>query len=221
MHQSENTKIKLITIINKDEYSWLILLCKVSQIYKKGDKSSPSNYMPLSITCILCEIFEHIVASNVARHLDENQILYDLLHSFRSRRSCGTQLTVLIEELLKILHDGKQTDVILLDFSKAFDKVNYVKLILKLHRYEIRDTTLSWIKALPNGRSQTVVLKGNCSEEVPVNSGGVLREKMYAILRLQLEYAAPVWDPHTKEDIQKLESVQRRASRWVLGDYSP
>ena len=26
MHQSENIKIKLITIINKDEYSWLILL---------------------------------------------------------------------------------------------------------------------------------------------------------------------------------------------------
>ena len=26
MHQSENIKIKLITIINTDEYSWLILL---------------------------------------------------------------------------------------------------------------------------------------------------------------------------------------------------
>ena len=26
MHQSKNIKIKLITIINKDEYSWLILL---------------------------------------------------------------------------------------------------------------------------------------------------------------------------------------------------
>ena len=31
----------------------------------------------------------------------------------------------------------------------------------------------------------------------------------------------PVWDPHTKDDIQKIESVQRRAARWVLGDYSP
>ena len=27
MHQSENIKIKLITMINKDEYPWLILLC--------------------------------------------------------------------------------------------------------------------------------------------------------------------------------------------------
>ena len=49
-----------------------------------------------------------------------------------------------------------------------------------------------------------------------------LRERAYkAIVRPQLEYAAPVWDPHTLNDIQKIEMVQRRAARWVLGDYSP
>ena len=49
-----------------------------------------------------------------------------------------------------------------------------------------------------------------------------LRENAYkAIVRLQLGYAAPVWDPNTKDDIQKIESVQRRAARWVRGDYSP
>ena len=48
------------------------------------------------------------------------------------------------------------------------------------------------------------------------------RGKAYkAIVRLQLEYAAPVSDPHTLNDIQKIEMVQRRAARWVLGDYSP
>ena len=70
------------------------------------------------------------------RHLDENQILYDLQHGFRSRRSCETQLTVLIKEPhKKTLQDGKQTGVILLDLSKAFDKVNHEKLVLKLYSY--------------------------------------------------------------------------------------
>ena len=49
-----------------------------------------------------------------------------------------------------------------------------------------------------------------------------LRERAYkAIVRPQLEYAAPVWDPHTQDDIDKIEMVQRRAARWVLNDYSP
>ena len=49
-----------------------------------------------------------------------------------------------------------------------------------------------------------------------------LRERAYkAIVRPQLEYAAPVWDPHHQDDILKTEMVQRRAARWVLGDYSP
>ena len=50
----------------------------------------------------------------------------------------------------------------------------------------------------------------------------LIRENAYkAIVRPQLEYAAPVWDPHTRDDIHKIESVQRRGARWVLGDYSP
>ena len=49
-----------------------------------------------------------------------------------------------------------------------------------------------------------------------------LRELTYkAIVRPQLEYAAPVWDPYIQEDIQRIEMVQRRAARWVLSDYSP
>ena len=102
------------------------------------------------------------------KHFDENQILYDLQHGFRSKRSCETQLTILIDELHRNPKDGKQTDIILLDFSKAFHKVNHEKLIFKLQSYGIRGSTLSWIKAFLNGRSQTVVMEVDCSDEVPV-----------------------------------------------------
>ena len=129
------------------------------------------NYRPISLTCILCKLLEHIVTSTVVKHLDQNKILYDLQHGFRAKRPYETQLTMLIEEFLQNLKEGTQTDVILLDFSKAFDKVSHEKLIHKLHGFGIRGRTLSWIKAFLNGRSQTVVLEGDCSEEVPVTSG--------------------------------------------------
>ena len=52
---------------------------------------------------------------------------------------------------------GKQTDLILLDFSKAFDKVSNEKLPLKLHHYGIRGDTLKWIKDFWDNRKQAVV----------------------------------------------------------------
>ena len=128
------------------------LKANVSPIFKKGDKTCPANYRPISLTCILCKLLEHIVASNVVKHMDQHKILYDLKHGFRAWRSCETQLTMLIEEIHQNLSDGKQTDVILLDFCKAFDKVNHEKLIYKLHGYGIHGRTLSWIKAFLNGR---------------------------------------------------------------------
>ena len=65
----------------------------------------------------------------------------------------------------------KQNDLILLDFSKAFDKVNHSKLILKLHTYGIWNSTLRWINAFLNNRAQRVVFEGEESDSVPVRSG--------------------------------------------------
>ena len=134
------------------------LKANVSPVFKKGEESSPSNYRHISLTCILFKILQHIITSNIVKDLDDIKILYDLQHGFRAKRSCETQLIVLVEELHQNMKAGKQTDVILLDFSKAFDKVNHEKLIYKLHGYGIRGKTLTWIKAFLNGRSQTVVL---------------------------------------------------------------
>ena len=78
---------------------------------------------------------------------------------------------MLIEDLARNVSKGKQTDLILLDFSKAFDKVNHSKLLWKLHQYGIRGNALAWIRAFLGNRSQTVVLDGEESESVPVTSG--------------------------------------------------
>ena len=110
----------------------------VTPIFKKGEKLKPSNYRPVSLTCILCKTLEHIVASSIVKHYDQQHIFLGLQHNFREKRSCETQLIMLIDELLKGMQSGKQTDLILLDFSKAFDKVAHEKLLFKLHHYGIR-----------------------------------------------------------------------------------
>ena len=102
-------------------YDWLH--ANVCPIYKKGTRKAPVNYRPISLTCIACKIFEHIVTSSVMSHLDNQAILVDNQHGFRRGRSCETQLTELTHDLLTSMHNGRQTCMIVMDFSKAFDKV--------------------------------------------------------------------------------------------------
>ena len=34
-----------------------------------------------------------------------------------------------------------------------------------------------------------------------------------------LEYGSVVWDPHTEQDSEKIKAIQRRAARYVTGNY--
>ena len=90
------------------------------------------------MTCILCKPMEHTIASNLCKHFNQNNIIYDLQHGFHEKRSCETQLIQLVEDLARGMTSGKQSDLILLDFSKAFDKVNHLKLLYKLQLHGVQ-----------------------------------------------------------------------------------
>ena len=95
----------------------------VSPIFKKGERYNPANYRQVSLTCICSKILEHIIIKHLRLHLNKYNILYDLQHGFRNKRSTETQLITFTQDILKNLQAGKQTDVIIIDFAKAFDKV--------------------------------------------------------------------------------------------------
>jgi hypothetical protein len=103
-------------------YSHKTVILKILKVpvFKKGDKNTPSNYLPVSLTCILCQILEHIIQSSIIKHLDTHKILTDSQHGFRAKRSCETQLILTLEDILKTTSKGKQIDIALLDFSKSF-----------------------------------------------------------------------------------------------------
>ena len=77
----------------------------------------------------------------------------------------------LVEDLARNLTSGKQTDLILLDFTKAFDKVNHLKHLYKLQIHGAQGKTLRWIESFLVGRGQTVVLNENSSYKLRVSSG--------------------------------------------------
>lgn len=143
----------------------------VAPVFKKGEKYKASNYRPVSLTCITAKILEHIIVSNIMKHLEVNQILVDSQHGFRNKRSCETQLVEFVQELTNNTAEGLQTDVIVMDFSKAFDKVPHRRLSQKISHYGIRGSTLSWIENFLCNRKQKVVVDGEASTYASVTSG--------------------------------------------------
>ena len=143
----------------------------VTAVFKKGDRHSAANYRPVSLTSICCKLQEHVITSSIMKHLSKNEILTDGQHGFRPKRSCETQLITLVHEIAANLESGTQTDLIILDFSKAFDKVPHERLLRKLSHYGIRGRTHSWIRELLSNRQQEVMVDGAVSDPAPVVSG--------------------------------------------------
>ena len=118
----------------------------VVPILKKGDKCKAENYRPVSLTSVVYKLMEHILCSNIHDHVDKKKILHDAQHVFRKHRSCESQLKLTVQDLANNIDNSGQTDVILLDFSKAFDKVPHERLLYKLEFYGIRGNNLQWIE---------------------------------------------------------------------------
>ena len=104
-------------------------------------------------------------------HADTHNILYPLQHGFCTGRSCETQLLEFIDDVTLNMENGKQTDILVMDFSKAFDKVSHSLLLHKLHYYGIQGELNSWIENLLSNRKQAVVLESEKSDYVAVESG--------------------------------------------------
>ena len=137
-------------------------------------KGRPSYTLKLPADITDCHILQTDGAHHADQHnahLDNNAILHDSQHGFRKRRSCETQLLLTTADIHRALDNNIQADGILLDFSKAFDKVPHKRLALKLDHYGVRGNTLSWIKSFLADRTQKVVLNGKQSETIPVTSG--------------------------------------------------
>lgn len=148
---------------------WSIAM--VVPVFKKDRRDNPANYRPISLTSLVCKVMEHVVLSHIQKHLSLHNILTLLQHGFRQGFSCVTQLVLAVHDWSSTVDSRGQVDAIMLDFSKAFDKVSHRKLIHKLRNCGIDGKTSRWIEAFLVNRSQFVVVDGSHSAHVPVSSG--------------------------------------------------
>ena len=97
----------------------------INAVYKKGLKSEPGNYRPISMTSVISKIMESIIRDTIVVHLIKNEILSDDQHGFVPGRDCMTQLLLCMEEWTSMVEEGKNFDIIYTDFCQ--------KLLTRLH----------------------------------------------------------------------------------------
>lgn len=157
--------------LNTGQIPSVYLQQTIVPIFKKGSKSSPENYRPVSLTSHIIKVFERVLRTKVVEFIESNNILSPNQHGFRSGKSCLTQLLNHFELILEILESGSNADVLYLDFAKAFDKVDHKILLQKIKSIGISGKIHEWITSFLSNRKQYVMVNGKKSRGEQVQSG--------------------------------------------------
>ena len=145
-------------------------LSNVTPVYKKGSKSDPGNYRPVSLTSNVCKLMERVINKPLGDYLNKC-VIENSQHGFRRGRSCQTNLIEFNDKVGEWLDEGKSVDILYLDFAKAFDKVDHGRLMEKLAAAGVKGKLWAWIKDWLANRYQRVVVNGEFSDWLPVDSG--------------------------------------------------
>ena len=142
----------------------------VISIHKKSSRDHPGNYRPISITCVLCCVLEHIIANKLLHHFHCNNLLSVNQFGFLPGRfSCSQLLTVLNKRFSKY-DNNDQVDIVYTNIAKAFDNVSHSKLISVLNFCGVNGNLLNWIKVFLCNRNQKVSVNNSFSSTLEVYS---------------------------------------------------
>lgn len=131
-------------------------IAKVLPVYKKGLKTDPKNYRPISLLPVLSKIFEKIVKKRLLSHLNANNIICKRQYGYQKGISTSDAIDSLIDDVVLCLNEKKKVVGLFLDLSSAFDTVDHEILIKKLVYYGITGKNLQLFKSYLQNRYQFV-----------------------------------------------------------------
>ena len=169
-----NSFVSAVTLLFKKCYDTSFMpaqwkTANVVALHKKGCKNSASNYRPVSLTCILCKIYENVVREHIIKHVRDS--ITKKQHGFMPGRSCFSNLLESLDIVSDMLAKGEDVDIFYLDFQKALDTVPHYRLYLKLSSFGIHGKVLNTVFDFLSDRTYNVMVGDSKSNSFKVTSG--------------------------------------------------
>ena len=146
-------------------------VAKVIALYKKGDRTNPENYRPISLLPSLSKVFEKILLKRMTKFCNKYQILSKNQYGFRQKYSC-TYAIAHITELMRQAIDKKSTgQACFLDLKKAFDSLDHSILLKKIYNSGFRGPIFELLQNYLKSRFQYVENNGQTSNLLEIKTG--------------------------------------------------
>ena len=203
----------------------------VIPIHKKGSVHQPENYRPVSLTCILCKLYETILREHILAFV--LGLITDKQHGFLNGKSCLSNLLETLDKANEYMAEGNCVDLLYFDFSKAFDTVSHYRLLVKLQTLGVSENILNIIRNFLGNRTMKVRVGDAVSSAKLVTSGvpqgsvlgpilfllfiNDLPDNILSMIKIFADDVKMIVDPFNFEQTNiDLEELQMWESLWVL-----
>ena len=128
-------------------------------MFKKGSKTDPKNYRPISLLPLLSKLIEKAIHIQTQEYLDKHGLLYKFQSGFRKKYSTDSCLVQLSDFIINGIDKGLHTGMILIDLQKAFYTLDHDILLEKIECLGFRKPVIKWFKSYLSNRNFFVLLK--------------------------------------------------------------
>ena len=147
---------------------------KVSRISPISKTETPTNYdelRPIAILPVLSKVYEKIVAKQIVHYLETEKILDQNIVGYRKGHSTTTALLKIRDDIIYAMKKGELTLMVMADYSKAFDTVNFETVLRKMHHLGFSNSFMKWMATYLSNRKQFVQIDQHQSKTAAVQFG--------------------------------------------------
>ncbi len=198
----------LLKLINEtilgETFPDVLKTAKVIPIFKKGDKTNPNNYRPISLLPVLSKVVEKALNIQITEKLDSSHIIDDDQYGFRTEHSTEDAVIKFVDYIEKAKLSHKYVISIHIDVSKAFDSCNHEILTKKLRNIGLHGQSLELMKSYMKDRVQELWIGktrgGRFVINIGVGQGTVLGPTLFKIYIMDMYLATNLFSLRFADD---------------------